>query len=182
MVNAPEKEKVSFVTYIKSLEQGYQGMLDLYKKAYQEYLSDTLTVITKENEIFYPEIFFALKNTNQTKKFNHLKNIYIEKEFKNFTHKADISKESVNNLRILQYVALLNNDYNKYADIVHEIYFVRKDKNNYINIKMDALMHSIENQKPIKEVLKRIDKDIENMKANAVSYLKTNNYWKKEWE
>ena len=174
------QNKVKVDGFKKYLLLDYKGALNAYTKIYPKAVSDTVSLITDiEMHDYFPETLVMLEKSGEVKQDKKIKELYFSAIKKNFKHDGDITKESVMVLNLLQSYYTGTNEAEKYVEILKELYFGRKEKN--FNSSLDLILVSfsstILNNPIYKEIRKRIDEDINTMKANAIKYLKSEGVW-----
>ena len=178
-MNSETKEREN--AFLKMINGDYKAALKKYAKIYPKLVSDTISVINQDElHDYFPEIIIMLEKTNAHKQEKKLRDIYFSTIKKSFKHNGDITKESLSTLRMLKsYYSTTITEVENYVKIIEEEYFKRKSKslNSTIDEYLRMFSPDISNSKQFLELRKRIDEDINIMRAKAIEFLKSEGVW-----
>lgn len=167
------EDKLSFDSFLMYLEEDYQGAYEAYSKIYPQMATDTVTVITKEQQRYYPETILILQKLGKKERANRLIELLDKSYALEYKHKGDYKQEPNSNLWKVRNIAVLQGDYKKLAEMASYEYFVRKNKQNAFNNRLNDYINGLDLNNPyVRKVNQKIDDDIAKMRTNVVFYLK----------
>jgi TolB-like protein/Tfp pilus assembly protein PilF len=156
----------------------YSIALDYINTYHPIYLSDTLTVLPYENHSVIEEVATLMKLNGELRVFNRLTTLYCDYTKSKFEYNGDITKEHLNTLEQMLNCAALKEDVETAIAIINETYFKRNKKTNtYGDLDMEYTLNSIKDSEAYKELRKKIQIDLDAMRANAVAFLKAEGDW-----
>ncbi|WP_445747382.1 tetratricopeptide repeat protein [Polaribacter sp.] len=168
-----QEDKILQDIFLLTTEENYQATFNELVKIYPQITTDTITVITNEQQKFYPEAITILQKIGKTKIAERLIPILEKSYALNYEFGGNYKKEPKSNLWKIRNIAIIKKDYKLIAEMDSYLYFERKDKsntnNNFIN---DIILDLDINNKYLQKVRQRIEEDKAKMKANVIFYLK----------
>lgn len=106
-----------------------------------------------------------------------------EKIDESFDYGGDIEKETAQTLFGYLDCLALKKDADGLLSLVDKIHFERKAKANLFTFMDRNPIYDFARSTPeYVELRERLERDIEGMRQEAISWLKVNNYWKSDWE
>ena len=152
--------------------------LNFIKSYYPIFLSDTLSSNPYKSDTRMIRVSAILKHSGNLKQANHLAEIYCNKVNSEFKHNGDLKKEKLEIIHDYSICACLSGNGKLASEIIEEYYFNRKSKaSTYDGVLNNMITDLISDTPEFKELKIRIKEDINTMRNNAITFLKTENAW-----
>ncbi|MEO9887463.1 MAG: hypothetical protein ABJR05_09345 [Balneola sp.] len=153
------------------VEKNHPEILDMDSE-YPEFYSEEIAWLS----ILYEEL-------GEKERANHLAEVACKKVEEGFKFDGDIEKETAQTLFSYLDCIALKKDAKTLLGLVEKIHFERKAKANLFTFMDRNPIYNFTRSSPeYVELRERMEQDIEQMRQEAINWLKVNNYWKKEWE